>query len=131
MSGSGAQRAGKNGLLATGVPTQVKIDESHPEANVTVKLGPKSPRLTGTIVDRKTGKLLKDAGIVICSYNDPKNCFSTSINGEFSLLTPTLPFTLTISSPDHKEWKFTQNGESVLTIPAGMTKELVITLDEK
>lgn len=125
-----------NGTVATSSAPQISIDEVNPKANVDIKLGAKSPRLKGKVVDSQTSKQITDARLKLCSIEKADLCFSTSINadGTFDLLVPLKPFTITASSPRYRESKFTQKGannkmEESLSLKSGQTQEITISLD--
>ncbi|HSK71706.1 MAG TPA: carboxypeptidase-like regulatory domain-containing protein [Pyrinomonadaceae bacterium] len=114
----------------------VEAGKQMPE--VEVKLGPKSPRLIGKVVDKETGKSANNVRVTICRADDDKRCYSTNIgsDGNFSLLAPLVSFTVRFSSPKHKDWIYgaktaSKNVTNSLTLPSGEVQELTVYLEHK
>jgi 5-hydroxyisourate hydrolase-like protein (transthyretin family) len=113
---------------------QVFVYENQVTPEVLIRLGPKAA-VSGQITDVKTGKPIKNARLTLRRADDSDNSYSTGLNesGQFEVLVPSGPFTITVSAPGYRTWKYKTSRLSVqansLQLLSGDRKELKISLD--
>jgi hypothetical protein len=118
----------------TQVAPQVFVYENQVTPEVLIRLGPKAA-VSGQITDVKTGKPIKNARLTLRRADNSDNSYSTGLNesGQFEVLVPSGPFTITVSAPGYRTWKYKSSRLSVqansLQLLSGDRKELKISLD--
>lgn len=125
-----------NGVLATSRPPQILVDDAHPHPEVEVRLGAKSPRISGTVATANGAKSIENANLKICLANMPEMCYSTIISSQFDLLAPLTPFTLEVASQDYTPWIYGQNNGKdsavkTLALSPNERRQVNITLESK
>jgi len=125
-------------ILSDEVFPSVFVEAGKQMPEVEVRLGPKSPRIIGKLVDKGTRKAVNNAIVTICRADDDKRCYSTSVgvDGNFSLLAPLIPFTVRFSTPKYKDWVYgsktnSKNVTDSLTLPSDEVHEMTVYLERK
>lgn len=119
------------------VPTpQVTVNERQTTSGVVVHLGPQAAKLTGRVVDAmtNTARDLRHVQITLRRADNPDYAFTTGpdLNGAFSILVPTAPFTVEVTASGYQVWQYrransTQQSDALQLAP-GSTQRLDIAL---
>jgi hypothetical protein len=116
------------------VPPQITVKDEQVTSGVVVRLGPKTARLTGHILDSATNEIIKNAQITLRRVDNPDYMFSTGpgINGQLNILVPSVPFTMKVTAPGYEDWYYRNEDSNQLTdslhLDAEAVKELVVSL---
>ncbi len=114
---------------------RVFVGEDRAAPFATIRLGSKAGKITGSIVDAKTGQPVKDAQITLCRAEVPKYCyrpFTKYPGGQFNIFVPPVPFTIQISASGYQDWYGTEGGDHQpvsLQVASGTTKMVSASLD--
>jgi len=111
--------------------TYVTLTQIAPHADVVIRVF-KAAVLKGSIVDRKTGKLVLSPGFLLRRAADPNLWLSKSVSSQFRVLVPArVPFTIEVSAPGYKTLHYSLNGKAALVLDPGKELELKIYLQPK
>lgn len=104
---------------------QVNILSEQKGADIVVRLGQKSGRLIGQIVDAETNTPIENSKITLHRMNNQINSVFTSSdpNGNFNILAPPIPIMVEISAPGYENKRL-----NTMQLKAGEIKQLKISL---
>lgn len=115
---------------------EVVLTETEKTASAVVTLAPKNGVLVGKSIDATTGWPVETLHFLFCLSSNPKVCWRTSsknARGEFKILTPHVPFTLSATADAYDNW-FGLNGfqnNEPISIASGTTMEVVFHLKRR
>ena len=93
---------------------KLRINEFKSVSNVTLQLGQSAAKIEGAIADSLTGEKVKKATITLRRADNPDLLYRTSIDdaqsGNFKVVVPTEPFTMTVDSPGYEPWTYGDDG---------------------
>ncbi len=77
----------------------------------------KAAKLIGRIVDAATNKRIQNATVTLRHAGSSDNLYSTTVGskGVFEILAPTVPFTIEVSAPGYKKWRYKEAGSTSQT----------------
>ncbi|HEX8847315.1 MAG TPA: carboxypeptidase-like regulatory domain-containing protein [Pyrinomonadaceae bacterium] len=116
---------------------QVIVTERQTTSGVVVPLGPRAAKLTVNIVDAATNTRLRasqNVQLILRRIDNPNQAITTGpdLKRPFSILVPTVPFTVEVSATGYQHWRYRQvksnNSIDVLELPAGQVQRLDIAL---
>jgi hypothetical protein len=86
-----------------GKTVSVELTATHPNASVSINLGPKGARLLSRIIDQATGAPVRGARLLLKRSDNPNFWVSEGVNSGFSLLVPSgVSFTVTITAEGYE-----------------------------
>lgn len=112
---------------------EVALNETKKTALAVVTLAPKNGILFGKSLDSITGLSIESVRFLLCLSSNPEVCWSTyakNARGEFRILTPHVPFTLSVTADGYETW-FGLNGfqkNEPISIATGTTIEVALHL---
>lgn len=116
---------------------KLRITEFKTVPNVILQLGHSAAKIEGAIADSVTGQKVKRATITFRRADNPDLLYRTSIDdaksGNFKVVVPTEPFTMTVDSPGYETWTYGDDGTSArmslsMKLNRGELKNLQIAL---
>ena len=114
----------------------VNVETDQPAPVAVVRLGAKAGTLSGRLVDAETGRPIGDAEIHLCRAEVPKYCYRVAaryVDGEFSFLVPTDPFTVRISAQGFHDWNGDRSGDgqsAVFQVKSKTTKAIDVLFEK-
>jgi hypothetical protein len=92
---------------------------------VVVPLGPKPGRLTGKVVDERTGKPLPEAAVTLTRADRPDLYIRSSLEqgGNFTFYVPDRPLFISVSCSGYSDWK-----SAPTTVSSGGSYRLAISM---
>lgn len=96
---------------------EVTLDSDNREAHVDLQLPPKNGMLFVTVVDTLSNSPVELIRVHVCPAEFMLQCGGLPLRsdtGEFKIYTPLYPFNIRIGSPDHEEWVYFGDKESVI-----------------
>jgi hypothetical protein len=113
---------------------EVAVEVNQPPPSALIRLGPKSGKLTGQVLDAENGWPVSQVQISLCRVEAPAYCHRTSadVPGQrFQFLAPNVPFTIQVSAPGYMDW-YGEGGAGsqaeVMQVEPGTTRELNVRL---
>lgn len=111
---------------------EVVVGDGNVWSTITLSMLPKNGLLTGKAIDAKTGFPVENIQFAMCHAANPEICWQTSAknaNGNFSIPTPHVPFTLKIKAEGFDDW-LGLNGDkdSPITVAPETKAELAVFL---
>ncbi len=122
---------------ASATMPQVIVLGSKTTPKVLVKLGPKTPAITGRVMDAVANEPVPNVIITLRRVDDPKHFLLTGPNdlrvkGKFKILVPPVPFTIEVKALGYEDWTYSSDGtgkhKDALKLEREETKKLTIAL---
>jgi hypothetical protein len=112
-------------VFQTGPVPVINVKEGVTTNGVVVQLGPKPGRLTGEVVDERTGKPLPEAAVTLTRADRPEFYIRSSVEqrGTFAFDVPNHPLLISVSCSGYRDWK-----SSATTVSSGGSFHLAIAM---
>lgn len=112
---------------------EVLLDETHPQASVTISMLPKNGLLVGKSIDAKTGLPVESVDFILCHAASSGICWrisARSADGRFRIPAPHVPLTLRIKANGFDDWLGPNGGdrETSFSVAPETSEELTVFL---
>ena len=123
------------GFYSHNIFPTVTLTASVPTANITLKVGPPSGVMLGSVTDAATGALVS-AGFLLRGTSDPNNWISMSQKANYRVLVPpSVEVTFEVSAPGYQTWYYGGSSDPLKRAPirlkSGEEMRLNIQLEPK